>query len=217
LYKNLGDCNFEHISQKSGVATVGTMFVGFGVVFLDADRDGDEDVFVTNGHVLRYPNNAPVMQLPLCFESQAGSHFINVASGTGDYGHQTHVGRGVARGDLDGDGDLDVTVSHLDAASALLENVSENRNSWIALRLIGTQTNRDAIGTRVELHTKTGRQCRQVSSGDSYLSHSDRTLFWGIPQGELVESLTIEWPNGKKQQISRPGLNRTLVFHEPTE
>ncbi len=217
LYKNLGHCNFEHVSQRTGVATVGTMFVGFGTVFFDADRDGDEDVFVANGHVLRYPNNAPVRQLPLCFENQAGHRFVNVAQRAGDYCRGTHIGRGVARGDLDGDGDMDLAISHLDEAASLLENLTADQNGWIAVRLIGSRSNRDAVGARVELRTDNGRQFRQVSSGDSYLSHSDRTLYWGIPQGQSVESLTIEWPSGRTQRIDKPELNRKLILPEPAE
>ncbi|HEY4259918.1 MAG TPA: CRTAC1 family protein [Schlesneria sp.] len=217
LYKNLGDCNFEYVSQRTGVSVVGTMFVGFGTVFLDADLDGDEDVFVANGHVLRFPNNAPVRQKPLFFENLAGKRFVNVAAETSEYGRETHVGRGVARGDLDADGDLDLAISDLHDPVQLLENVSQTSGQWLKVRLIGVTSNRDAIGARLTLTTSRGSQIRQISSGDSYLSHSDRTVNWGIPDDAESLRLRIDWPNGQIQMIDHQAPNRSLTIHEPTE
>jgi hypothetical protein len=217
LYKNLGPAGFEHVSQKTGVATVGDLFVSFGTVFLDADRDGDEDVFVSNGHVMRFPNNAPLRQLPLFFENQSGVRFVNVAPQIGGYLSAPHMGRGVARGDLDGDGDIDLAISHVNEPVALLENVTAGNNSWLAVRLIGTTANRDAVGARAALQTTGGRQVRQVTSGESYLSHSDRTLFWGVPRGQAVTSLDIVWPGGRLQTVKNPPLNEPLTLREPRE
>jgi len=217
LYKNLGDRAFEHVSQSTGVSVVGTMFVGFGTVFLDADLDGDEDVFVANGHVLRFPNNAPVRQLPLFFENLAGKRFLDVASQTGAYGRETHIGRGVAHGDIDNDGDLDLAISDLRNPVSIEENISTARGQWLKVRLIGIASNRDAIGTRLTLTTSAGTQVRQVSSGDSYLSHSDRIPHWGVPLGATLEQLSITWPNGQSQTILRPALNQTLTVHQPVE
>jgi hypothetical protein len=217
LYKNLGDCSFEHVSQKTGVSVVGTVFVGFGTVFLDADLDGDEDVFVANGHVLRFPNNAPVRQKPLFFENLAGKRFVDIAAETSAYGREAHIGRGVAHGDLDADGDLDLAISDLHDPVQLLENVSRSSGQWLKVRLVGLTSNRDAIGACLTLKTSRGSQIRQISSGDSYLSHSDRTVNWGLPEGAEIEQLLINWPNGKTQTITRPVTNQTLTFHEPTE
>lgn len=215
LYQNIGDCNFEHVSQKTGVTVVGTLFVGFGTVFLDADLDGDEDVFVANGHVLRFPNNAPVRQKPLFFENLAGRKFVDVAAETSTYGRETHVGRGVAHGDLDADGDLDLAVSDLHGPVRLLENISRTAGNWLRVRLIGITTNRDAVGARLTIKTSHGTQLRQISSGDSYLSHSDRTVSWGLAEDTELEELTINWPNGRTQRIERPNANQTLTVHEP--
>ncbi len=217
LYKNLGDCAFEHVSQSTGVSVVGTMFVGFGTVFLDADLDGDEDAFVANGHVLRFPNNAPVRQLPLVFENIAGQRFLNVASQSGSYGRQTHIGRGAAHGDLDNDGDLDLAISHLHDPVSIQENISTTSGHWFKVRLIGTNSNRDAVGTRLTLVTSIGQQIRQVSSGDSYLSHSDRIVHWGMPANATIERLSITWPNGRQQTIASPVVDQTLTVHQPIE
>jgi len=215
LYKNLGHCAFEHVSQSTGVSVVGTMFVGFGTVFLDADRDGDEDVFVANGHVLRFPNNAPVRQRPLMFENLEGRRFVNVAPQAGEYCRAAHIGRGLAHGDLDNDGDLDLAVSHLNEPVSLLENTTESSGGWFKVRLIGRVSNRDAIGARLVLRTSSGQQIRQISSGDSYLSHSDRTVYWGVPTGAVIESLTIEWPRGKPQTLAVPTSSHVLTVREP--
>ena len=103
LYRNEGKCLFRHVSRAVGVTAVGALFVGFGTVFFDADRDGDEDLFVANGHVIRYPENAPLRQEPVLFENLAGKRFENAAPSAGPYLAAQHRGRGVAQSDFDDD------------------------------------------------------------------------------------------------------------------
>lgn len=217
LYRNDGNCSFLHVSQPLGVTAVGSNFVGFGTVFFDADRDGDEDIWVSNGHVILYPENAPVRQLPLVFENQSSKWFQNVASHAGDYCTQPHLGRGVAKGDLDQDGDLDFVATHLLEPHALLENVTANSNGWLQVRLIGITSNRSAVGARLTLKTSSGTQIRQISGGGSYLSHSDSAVFWGIPSGAKLIELTIHWPSGIKQVLPELKLNQTHQITEPVE
>src|SRR5205807_389340 len=112
LYRNDGRGFFQHVGRITGIAAVGGTYVGWGAVFLDFDRDGDEDIFVANGHVLRFPSYAPLRQAPLLFQNEEGKHFDNVAAAAGPYLSAPHRGHGVAAGDLDDDGDLDLAISH---------------------------------------------------------------------------------------------------------
>lgn len=185
LYRNAGKGFFRHASQATGVTAVGSFFVGWGTVFFDFDRDGDEDVFVSNGHVIRFPQNAPLNQMPLLFENRDSERFENVAPAAGSYMNSPHMGRGVARGDMDIDGDQDLIVSHTNEQVALLSNESKNNNHWIALSLVGIKSNRDAVGSFVRLLSGDGRQqTRQVKSGSSYASSNSNLIYFGLGQNQ---------------------------------
>lgn len=213
LYRNEGDCLFLHVSRSTGVTAVGSLFVSFGTLFLDFDRDGDEDIFVTNGHVIRFPINSPVKQLPLLFENRGG-RFVNVAPVAGPYLAEAHLGRGLASGDIDNDGDIDLVLSPINEPAAVLLNESPNRNHWLRVRLVGGRSNRDAVGALLTLVTSAGRQTRQVKGGGSYLSQSDLHCFFGIPQEAKFVSLSIRWPSGATQEFSSLALDRTFIAIE---
>jgi hypothetical protein len=213
LYRNEGDCQFLHVSRSTGVTAVGSLFVSFGTLFLDFDRDGDEDIFVTNGHVIRYPINAPLKQLPLLFENRGG-RFVNVAPRAGECLSVPHVGRGVAGGDIDNDGDIDLVLSPINEPATILANESPNDNHWLRVRLIGTRSQRDAVGSLLTLTTTAGRQTRQVKGGGSYLSQSEPHCFFGIPRGARIEKLSIRWPSGHIQELADLAVDRTLVVIE---
>ena len=216
LYRNEGDCMFTHVSQSTGVTAVGGIYVGWGTVFFDFDRDGDEDIFSSNGHVVRYPQNAPLRQTPLLLENHDGTRFVNVADAAGDYTDSPHMGRGVAVGDVDNDGDLDLVISHINEPVALLSNESENSNQWIALRLVGTQSSRDPVGAVVRMETTSGIQIRQVKGGTSYASSSDPRIFFGLKETDTILRLEIHWPSGFKQTLSGEPANRSLTMIEPS-
>lgn len=213
LYRNEGDCQFLHVSRSTGVMAVGSLFVSFGTLFLDFDRDGDEDIFVTNGHVIRQPTNAPLKQLPLLFENRGG-RFVNVAPAAGPYLAEPHLGRGVAGGDLDNDGDIDLVLSPINEPAAVLANESPNDNHWLQIRLIGTKSHRDAVGAQLTLTTSAGIQTRQIKGGGSYLSQSDLRVFFGIPQGVKIEKLSIRWLSGTMQELTDLVSDRMLTLIE---
>ena len=214
LYRNQGNLLFTHVSRPLGIADVGGVYVGWGTAFADLDRDGDEDVISSNGHVMRFPVNAPVRQTPLLFENRRDQGFVDVARGAGEYLASAHEGRGLAVGDIDSDGDLDVAISRINEPAVLLSNESHVPHHWLGLRLVGTVSSRDAVGAIVHLRSAAGTQIRQVKGGGSYLSSSDRTVFFGLGEDQEIEELEIRWPSGHSQMIRRPDADRVITVVE---
>lgn len=214
LYRNLGRGEFQHVSKPTGLNNLGGLFVGFGTAFADLECDGDEDLVVANGHVVGKPPTAPVKQLPLLLMNQDGFHRIRLPESS--YFASPHLGRGLATCDLDDDGDLDLVVTHLvDEPPALLRNDTPRRGDWLRVHLIGTASNRGAVGAELRLHTSDRMLLRVCKGGGSYLSHSDPRPFFGIPAGATIEKLVITWPSGEPQTITDVELNTTLQVVEP--
>ncbi|MEX2120302.1 MAG: CRTAC1 family protein [Pirellulales bacterium] len=211
---------FVHVSRGAGITALGTLFVGFGTVAVDVDKDGDEDFVVSNGHVINFPRSAPIKQLPLMLLNHRGDlgepRFWRHSISSGGYFEQQHRGRGLAAGDLDDDGDIDLVFSHDDDEPvALVRNNTAPGNDWLRVRLIGRASNRDAIGARLVLTTATSSQLRHVKGGCSYLSQSDLRPFWGLGKKATIESLSIVWPSGIVQELTSIEPNQTLTLVEP--
>lgn len=212
LYRNLGQQQFQHRSQALGIAAMAGLNVGWGTGFADFDRDGDEDLLATTGHVLLH--SPPDRQIPVVLRNESGKRFSRVPFASETYFGSPHHGRGLALADYDNDGDLDVAISHNNEPASILRNDITNPGAWLQVRLIGTSSNRDAIGAWLVLQTSRGSQLRLIKGGGSYLSHSDRRPFWGIPAGTRALRLEIHWPNGSQQTIESPQTNQTLTVIE---
>ena len=149
---------FEDRTPTSGMATDSTAWVGWGCALADFDNDGWPDCFVTNGHVDNnldlLGNNSPYAHPPLLHRNLEGRRFRLATRDAGPYFDSDHVGRGAAFGDLDNDGDIDIVVNHKDGAPALLRNDTKTGNHWIRLSLVGTLSNRDAVGALVTVELK---------------------------------------------------------------
>lgn len=220
LYRNDGRELFQQVSDRMGISSVGAVFVGFGTVAGDLDGDGDEDLFATNGHVMHTRRNAPFEQRPLLFRNEGGQRFSNVADQVGPYFQASHLGRGVARWDADQDGDLDLVVTHMNQPPALLENLSEARGTWLRVTLVGTRSNRSAIGTRIVVSAGDRRWHRQVTGGGSFLSSSSVVLHVAADPaavaGEpLFDRVEVYWPSGIVQQLMNVAGNQAIRVTEP--
>lgn len=215
LYRGLESLLFRHESASTRISAVGGLYVGFGTAFVDLDGDGDEDLLCTTGHVTDASPNSPLKQQPLLFENAAGKAFTNVASQAGPYMASKHVGRGLAMADYDGDGAVDVAISHNNAPTAVLRNVSKRHGNWLAVRLVGRSSNRDAIGASLTV-TPSGQptQLRLVKSGASYISSHEDRIFFGLGEGKLVD-INVLWPAGGKTQLEGVQSNQTLMLIEP--
>jgi len=198
LYRNFGDAVFENVSAVAGITAVGAVYVGFGTMFLDADLDGAEDLFVANGHVMQFPTQAPLLQRPLLLHNRRGTRMVNVAEHAGEYFTTGHLGRGAAAGDLDGDGDEDIVVSQTNEPIAMLVNETPHDSIAVVVRLVGVATHRDAIGASAVLETTARRMLRQVKGGASYLSSGSRELVFGLAADERPLRLRVRWPGGRE-------------------
>lgn len=217
LYRNDGNAQFVHVSQGTGITALGQLYVGFGTVFADVDRDGDEDFVVSNGHVINFPKSAPIRQEPLVLINDGG-RFSRAVFPAGGYFSSPHRGRGLASSDLDDDGDLDFVFSHNDGEpNALIANDTPPRGDWLRVQLVGVRSNRGAVGAWIVLHTSAGDQLRLIKGGGSYESQSDLRPFWGLPEGAQVKGLTIHWPSGTVQEYPLANANQSLIILEPRE
>lgn len=216
LYRNLGGGLFRHASQSAGIAALGAMWVGWGTRFMDADLDGDEDLIVTNGHVIRFPNNSPRRQLPLMLENR-DARFINVAAAAGDYMKSPHCGRGLATGDLDNDGDEDVVITHVNEPVAILANESATNANWLLIRIIGRQSSRTSIGSSAVARIGEHRMLRQIRGGSSFASTSDPRIHFGCGSNSKVDELTITWGSGSQVTLKDVACNQVISVVEPAK
>ena len=217
LYQNEGDGLFADVTSQIGLTEPTFLLGGWGVKFLDYDNDGRQDIFITNSHVMddiaSYNDSLTYQQPDLLLENRGG-HFVDVTKGQPAL-LKARVGRGVAIGDYDNDGDMDILVNNNNSAPTLLRNDGGNRNHWIKFKLVGTKSNRDGIGARVRVVSGDLLQTDQVKGGGSYLSAHDPRLNFGLGKRETIDSVEILWPSGKVQQLKGLKANQIVTVKEP--
>lgn len=216
LFRNLGDGLFEDVSQATGLAAQTFQPMGWGTAFLDADLDGRLDLFIANGHI--YPNvdEFPALQETFKQANQVlrneGNTFRDVSESAGSGLKVKKASRGLATGDLDGDGDLDLVITALDEVPTLLENTQAAGNHWIAVRLQKASGNRFGIGARVTVTAGESRQVREVRSGGSYVSHNDLPVHFGLGTAMGPVDVEVRVPGGARWHFKGLATGRLHVL-----
>jgi enediyne biosynthesis protein E4 len=210
LYHNDSGGMFRCLTEGTGVTAIGTLYVGFGTVAADFTRSGHEDIVVSNGHVMRYPVYSPIAQEPIYLNNSGTGKLSRQSFDDKSYFSKGHRGRGVVTSDLDQDGKLDLVFSHVNEPASLLQQTTALSGAWLAFKLIGTTSNRDAIGARVILETDKRKMLRMISGGGSYLSQNPYLVNFGIPNDEEAVSARIEWPNGDSEIVAIESANQVL-------
>lgn len=197
---------YDDVAMQTGLGSASKNTLGFGCVFYDADLDGLLDIAVANGHidetVRNIRGNVGYAQAPQLFQN-LGGNFRDVANEIGGDFDLPRVGRGLAFGDFDRDGDLDLLLTTNNGGAYLYRNDLSNANRSIRFRLVGTKSNRDAIGAIVRIYVNGQVQTRMVRSGSSYLSQSELPVTFGVGKQDQIEKVVIDWPSGRSEEHPR--------------
>jgi hypothetical protein len=219
IYRKNADGSFTDVSRATRTADVSMPYVGWGVKFFDHDNDGWLDLLVVNGHVYpqiegAYPGGE-YRQRKLFYRNLRNGTFADLSNDVGEALKERRASRGAAFGDYDEDGDIDVIVNDLDGPPMLLRNDGGSKaGNWIKLQLAGTKSNRNAAGAKVELKAGGLTQIDEVHAGDSYISHSDWRLHFGLGKAATVDEITVRWPSGKTEKLTKVAANRVLKIIE---
>jgi hypothetical protein len=211
LYRPNGK-SFEDIAPQSGVGLASRNSLGFGCVFFDVNLDGWLDFAVANGHidetVRNIRGNVGYAQPPQLFLNTGKGNFRDVAAQAGGGFDQPKVGRGLAYADFDRDGDLDVLLTTNNGPAYLYRNDQLAGNRSIRFRLVGTKSNRDAIGAMVRVFAGGVTQSRMVKGGSSYLSQSELPVTFGLEQRDRIDHVVLEWPSGRTEEFKNLAAGR---------
>ena len=219
LYRNNKDESFRDMAIPTGIGTVTRLMSGWGLKFFDYDNDGELDLLLCNGHpddkIDARVDNVKYLE-PLLLFHNTGNSLKNVSSESGPIFSQPLAARGMALGDFDNNGSVDVLIAINNGAPILLRNNAGKQNHWLGLQLIGKQSNRDAIGARIAYQAGDLKRGRMKVGGGSYLSSHDPRIVLGLGPREKLDWLEIKWPlpSGKMERFTNLPIDRYISIVE---
>jgi len=217
LYRAEANGNLIDVAVQSGVGLPSKTTLGFGCVFADCDLDGSLDLIAVNGHIddtVRNVRNVGYAQAPQLFLNNGKGSFREAGEEAGGGFSLPKVGRGLAVGDFDRDGDVDVLITTNDGLAYLFRADQTAGNRSVRLRLVGTKSNRDAMGARVKIFSGGVEQTRMVKSGSSYLSQSELPVTFGLGKRDRIERLVVDWPSGRTEEFKDLAAKKTYQVTE---
>ena len=217
LFVNVAPDYFEDFTAELGIAEISGQYVSWHGDFLDYDNDGDLDLFITNGDAHHLTHTMESLLLANVPREGGGRTFVDISGESGPFFRHRCLSRGAAAGDYDNDGDLDLFVLHLDQPSQLLRNEGGNARHWLMVALQGTVGNRDGIGAQVTVRAGATEQVSQAQTAVGYISQNDPRLHFGLGASEQVDTITVRWPSGKVQELTRVAADQVVRIVEPAE
>ena len=218
LYHNRGGAEFDDVTIAAGMAH-NTRFVGWGCGFFDFDNHGWKDLFLANGHVFPEVDRLKVdihyKDRAILYRNNGDGTFTDISGRAGPGILERHAARGVAFGDYDNDGAVEVLINNQNETPSLLKSARKPGGSWVILALQGTISNRSAIGARIRLTAGAHTQIDEVRSGGSYLSQNDLRLHFGLGSASKIDRVEIDWPGGVHQVERNLEANRVVTIREP--
>jgi hypothetical protein len=219
LYHNLGSRAFEESTLNAGLVAY-TRLLGWGCGFFDFNNDGWSDILYVNGHVYpeieRIKGASRYKQPKVLYENLGNGKFRDVSPIAGAGITTPTSSRGCAFGDFNNDGNVDVVINPINATPQLLRCTSRTGNNWITVKLVGSKSNRSAIGARVSCITGSHKQMEEVRSGGSFYSQNDLRVHFGLAKAAQIDRLAIRWPSGKTEQFTSVPVNHVIKIVEGT-
>jgi hypothetical protein len=208
--RNTGSKSFEDVGASNGVSQANAQYVSWGSGVYDFDNDGNSDILIFHGGLIHL-----IPQEHTLFRGLGNGKFQDVSEQAGQVVNNRSVARGACFADYKNDGKVGAYLVNLGAQGTLLENVSTDTGHWIEIKLVGTKSNRDGIGARVEILAAGKRQTAERVAGSGYLSQNDSRLHFGLGSATTVDKLIVRWPSGREQTLEKLAADRVLTVEEP--
>jgi enediyne biosynthesis protein E4 len=218
LFHNDHNGEFTDLAGLANFGPISTPFLGFGLKFFDADNDGWPDIFIANGHVNpqvdQHTFGVTYAERPFLFHNLGNGKFEEIGQRAGAPLARRYVGRGAATADFFNDGKMDLMVNVIDGSPILLRNQSTHPGHWLRIKAIGSRSNRDGFGARVQIKCRKLTQSAEVRANSSFESASDSRLHFGLGASTYVDSITVRWPSGAVDRLERVNADQEILLEE---